>query len=123
MDTQTDRPSRALQWAVDMFGPDVAMNPHERALRFFEEAAEVAHTMGAPAKTLQAVIGRVFSREAGTIPRELGQAQMTLEVLAKALGVDLDGEAAKEFQRVQSIPKVEWDRRHAAKVAIGIAKA
>lgn len=121
MDMQIDRPSRALMWAVETFG-DVALDRHERALRFVEESIELAEAMCLTSSELQAIIVRVYNRPSGNVPRELGQCQMTLEVLAKSIGVDLDQEATKEFQRVQDIPKDEWSRRHAAKVAIGIAK-
>lgn len=121
MDTSIDRPTRALIWAVEMFG-DIAMDRHERTLRFAEEAIELANAMGLTVHELQAITARVYGRPPGDIPRELGQCQMTLEVLAKALAIDLDQEATKEFYRVRSVPKDEWGRRHAAKVAIGIAK-
>lgn len=121
MDTQIDRPTRFLEWAHRTFG-DVALDPQERAMRFFEEAAELANALDLSQETMIAIVNRVCSREAGDIRRELGQALCTLELLAKAIGVDAEDEAAKEFQRVQRIPQAEWDRRHAAKVAIGIAK-
>jgi hypothetical protein len=42
MDMQIDRPSRFLMWAHETFG-NVALDPRERALRFTEEAVELAH--------------------------------------------------------------------------------
>lgn len=122
MDTQIDRPSRALIWAVEMFG-DIALDRRERVLRFVEEAIELAEAMSLTSAELQRIMVRVFNRPSGNVARELGQCQVTLECLAKAIGIDLDAEATKEFQRVHGIPKDEWERRHAAKVAIGIAKA
>lgn len=55
------------------------------------------------------------------MPVEAGQAQVTLELFAKSQLIDLEVEADREFFRVQKIPKEEWLRRHAAKVALGIA--
>ena len=121
MDTQIDRPSRFLNWAEETFGR-VALDPRERTMRFVEEAIELAHAIGLDAGTVEAIIGRVYFRQPGTVPREIGQALATLELLAKAIGIDADKEATAEFYRVQSIPKEEWARRHAAKVAIGIAR-
>lgn len=121
MDTQIDRPSRFLDWAHKTFG-DVALDPQERAMRFLEEAIEVAHTAGIGAETMQAIVERVVARPYGNIGREIGQALCTLELFAKVAGVDAEREAAAEFVRVQNIPQSEWDRRHAAKVKIGIAK-
>lgn len=120
MDMSFDRPARALMWAKETFG-DVALDARERALRFLEEAIELGHAMGIDVDTVLAIVDRVYDREGGNIPREIGQAQMTLECLAKAIGVDADVEATNEFYRIQAIPKEEWERRHAAKVALGIA--
>lgn len=118
--TTFDRPSRALQWAVDMFGR-IALDAKERALRFLEEGIELGHALFIPQETVEAIIKRVYGRERGDVRREIGQALMTLECLAKAIKVDADDEATKEFYRIQAIPKAEWERRHAAKKAIGIA--
>lgn len=120
MDTQIDRPGLFLEWAKETFG-NVALEPRERALRFLEEAIELAHAMGVGLDTLNAVSLRVYVRKAGTVPQEIGQSLATLELLAKAIGVDADAEATKEFYRVQAIPKEEWAKRHGAKVRIGIA--
>jgi NTP pyrophosphatase (non-canonical NTP hydrolase) len=115
-----DRPSRALNWAVEMFG-DVALEPRERTMRFVEEAIELAHAMHLERSTLDAIVERVYSRKHGLIYQEIGQSQITLECLAKSIGVDPEAEADREFFRIQAIPKAEWERRHAAKLAIGIA--
>lgn len=121
MDMQIDRPSRFLLWAQETFG-DIALDPRERVLRFLEEAVELAQAMHVSMDTTDAVVARVYRREPGEPPKEIGQALATLELLAKAMKVDADAEATKEFIRVQSIPKEEWARRHGAKVALGIAR-
>lgn len=121
MDTQIDRPARFLRWAHQTFG-DVALDPRERTTRFLEEAVELAQAMEVPEETVRAVVARVYSRRSGHPERELGQSLATLELLAQAMGVDMDAEATREFQRVQAIPQSEWDRRHKAKVALGIAR-
>lgn len=115
-----ERPAAALKWAAEMFG-EIALEPRERAMRFVEEAVELVHAMGLDATTLQNISTRVYGRNHGYIPREIGQAQMTLEALAEAIGQNAQREAADEFKRVQAIPKSEWSRRHLAKVDIGIA--
>jgi hypothetical protein len=121
MDTQIDRPSRFLAWAHETFG-DVALDPTERLMRFVEEAVELAVACDLPRERLEKIIERVYSRGPGNIEQEAAQCQVTLELWAKALRFDLDAAATKEFYRVQSIPKEEWARRHAAKVAVGIAR-
>lgn len=118
---RAERPERALKWAVDMFGP-IAMDQRERTMRFLEEAIELAHALKLDRNTVQAIVARVYGRSPGYIPREIGQSLMTLEVLAQALGHDAEREAESEFDRVQTIPKQEWERRHSAKQALGIAE-
>lgn len=118
--TTIDRPFRALKWAEEMFGL-IALDPRERTMRFLEEAIELAHASGLEVSMVEAITGRVYGSPQGLLTREIGQSLMTLEILAKNLGIDADHEASEEFQRVQRIPKKEWQRRHAAKVAIGIA--
>jgi len=121
MDMQIDRPSRFLDWAHDTFG-EIALNPAERTMRFVEEAVELALACNMPRETLDRITARVYGRAQGNIEQEVAQCQVTLELLAKVLRVDLDAVATAEFQRVQSIPKEEWERRHGAKVALGIAR-
>jgi NTP pyrophosphatase (non-canonical NTP hydrolase) len=123
MDTQIDRPSRFLTWACETFTADVAMNPAERLMRFVEEAVELAVACDMPRVTAEKIVERVYGRGCpGNIKQETAQCQVTLELLAKVLRIDLDAAATEEFQRVQSIPKEEWERRHSAKVALGIAR-
>lgn len=121
MDTM-NRPRDFLGWAVDIFGP-IASDDMERTRRFIEEALELAHAMGLPLRDVDKISARVYSRPRGTIPQEVGQAQATVECLAENMNISADREASLEFDRVRSIPKEEWERRHAAKVSIGIAGA
>lgn len=103
-----------------MFGP-IALDRKERAARFIEEAIELAQAEDLPLNLVMAVASRVYARPAGDVQKEIGQAQVTLECLAKNLGLSVDAEAAREFDRVRSISSDEHQRRFAAKVAMGIA--
>lgn len=119
--TMTERASQFLQWAQETFG-DIALDPHERTMRFIEEAVELAHAMGVDAALMATLIERVYSRPAGQRSREIGQCLATLELLSRVLCVNADQEATAELARVKTIPKEEWERRHGAKVALGIAR-
>lgn len=110
-----------LQWAVGIFGP-VAVDRQERALRFLEEAIEVAHVEGISEVALKAVAKRVYANPPGDVGREIGQASATLEMLAANIGYSASAEGAREFVRVQAISKDVWQKRHKAKVDLGIAK-
>lgn len=114
------RPKRFLRWAFEMFG-HVAHDRQERLSRFVEEAVELAHAENMPRELLGKITERVYSRERGFVAKEIGQAQATLEMFAESIGLSSDGEAQREWDRVQSIPREEWERRHSAKVALGIA--
>lgn len=115
----TERAARHIEWAIEMFG-DIALNPRERALRFAEEALELAQTIGVDPAQLHAIIDRVYARPPGDTLREVGQCVVTLESFAHVARIDADAEAEREYARVQSIPKDEWQRRHRAKQAQGI---
>ena len=118
----SSRPKKFLAWAVSMFGP-IALDRCERLSRFVEEAIELAHAEGMAEELIGKIVARVYSREAGITAKELGQAQATLETFAENIGLSADVEAAREFERVLAIPREEWERRHEAKVALGIALA
>lgn len=111
-----------LEWACDTFTIEVAMDRRERALRMIEEAIELAQACGLEIPDLGIVISRVYDRPAGEPVKEIGQAGMCLALLAELYDCDLPYEMCREFMRVQSIPKDEWARRHAAKVELGMAK-
>lgn len=117
---QGTRPRDFLSWAVEVFGP-VAKLRSERLLRFVEEAIELAHAEGMEREVFNRVADRVYSRPAGDTPKEIGQAQACLETFAENIGLSSAAEAQREWERVQSIPREEWARRHAAKQALGIA--
>jgi hypothetical protein len=110
-----------LAWAVAVFGP-AAAEPEERMTRFLEEAIELAHAEGIPATGLQRIIDRVYARPAGSVMREVGQAQLTLELYAETVGISAEAEAAREFERVRAIPKEQWAARHREKIDAGIAQ-
>jgi hypothetical protein len=109
-----------LEWAVDKFGP-VALDRNERALRFVEEALELGQVEFVSEQQAIGLVKRVFSRSPGNVDKEIGQAALTLEALAENIGKNARHLLAVEYERIKSIPKEEWQRRHAAKVADGHA--
>lgn len=111
-----------LAWAVSMFG-EIARDPKERALRFLEEAVELGQAAGISKLELGKILARVYSRPAGNIAKEIAQSRACLDLLAHIVGVDPAAASAAELDRVRSIPKQEWTRRHQAKVEAGFARA
>lgn len=110
-----------MEWAVSTFGK-VAMERRERAMRLLEEAMELAQCERVGPDTATIILERVYQRPPGDVQKEIGQVQMTLTALAENLGHNAMREGEREFDRVKSIPQEEWDRRHKAKVAIGMAQ-
>lgn len=115
------RSTVALKWAVSIFG-EGAEDGEERAMRFIEEAVELVNAVGLSASVVHAIVERIYTRQKGDRGREMGQAMLTLELLAEAYGIDPSRCADVEFARIQAVPKEEWERRHKAKVEAGIAK-
>jgi hypothetical protein len=115
------RPKNFLTWAVEIFGP-IANDRRERIRRFAEEALELVHAECLSLDELDRITHRIWSRPPGETLKEIGQAQACLETFAESIGVSSNTLADIEFERVQTIPKEEWQRRHAAKVKIGIAQ-
>lgn len=120
--SSVDVPSQkeVLEWAASTFG-DLALDTNERALRFVEEAIELAQACGLTEDQLRRVAYRVYSRNPGSPHKETGQAAMTLLALSEWMKIDFDDALIREWRRVQSIPQAEWERRHNAKAAVGIA--
>lgn len=114
------RPAEFLAWAVRTFGP-IALDRQDRAARFLEEAIELAQSEDVSVDVVKVIVDRVYQRPGGYLHKEIGQAMVTLECLAENLGISADAEAAREFDRVRSIPPEEHQRRFAAKIAMGIA--
>jgi hypothetical protein len=113
------RPQDFYHWAIATFGP-IATSTEERVARFLEEAIEVAHSNRLPPHVILRLVDRVYSREPGAMPQEIGQAQICLECLAESLGLSADAEADAEFARVQALPKDHWVQRQRAKAELGI---
>lgn len=112
--------SECLEWAAATFGP-IARDRRERGLRFLEEALEVAQACGVEKEVTDKLVERAYSRPPGDLDKELGQAQACLAMLSFVADADAMANAKAEFARCKVIPKAEWDKRHAAKVAIGVA--
>lgn len=115
-----DRPDQSLQWAVDTFGP-VAKLKSERAMRFLEEAIELAQACGVDMQHCDRILWRVFTRPAGSAYREIGQSLMCLEALAASLNISANDECDAELALMKASDPAERRARHAEKVRLGIA--
>lgn len=111
----------ALVWAREMFGPDVADDPTERAARVLEEAAELAQAEGVDEGTALRIVERTFSRPAGERDHEGAQVAVTLAAWAARRGVDLVSAADAEVTRIRALDPEAVRAKHADKARAGIA--
>lgn len=111
---------RAVEWVMRALGPAILKSRRERAMRFFEEATELAQACGLAKHDMAAIVDRVMHRPSGEVAQESAGAYFTLLVLAHAHDVSLDWELMKEFRRVEDPAVVARIReKHAGKVAEG----
>ncbi len=114
------RPAKVLAWAVANFG-DCATERLERAARVAEEGIEIAQAEGLPGEVVGRILERVYSREPGELGQEIGGLALCLEACAENAGLDLESEARREWERISSLPKEWWEKKHAEKVSAGTA--
>jgi len=112
---------RTHAWALSTFG-ELALEPHERARRFLEEALELCQTQGVTHDEAHRLVDYVFERPIGEPRQELGGSMITLLLLAEVLGLDALGEALREQARVEQPGMRErMQAKHARKVQQGVA--
>ncbi|MGH8235432.1 MAG: hypothetical protein ACREXP_00230 [Steroidobacteraceae bacterium] len=109
-----------LKWATDNFGA-IAMNPDERAARLIEEAIEVCQAQGVSLETILRIAVRAYSRPVGVLGQEVGGCGIALLAMCEAAGLDAMVEVHREWDRVSTLPREHWQRKHAEKVAAGTA--
>lgn len=101
---------RVHEWAVACFAEDAA-DVTERNHRFLEEALELYQAVGASREEALALVDYVFGRPVGEAKKEIGGVALTLNSLASALGITVEGRAEEELLRVwQIIDKIKAKR-------------
>lgn len=101
-------------WLFECFGPEVAIDPTERAFRFFEEAAELCQSMGVTEVEALQLLGYVYERPVGEMGQEIGGVMVTLAALCSVTGMSIDILGGHELRRVWS-KKEKIRAKHAAK--------
>lgn len=101
---------------AEVFGRANMINPHERALRFFEEACELGQACGLSDIQMMDMIRYVTGREPGHVDQELAGVGLTLFALADARGYNLHGCLTHEVKRVLA-KKDQCRAKHASKPA------
>lgn len=80
-----------------------------------------AQAEGVPVDLVEKIAGRIYARPPGKLAQEIGGLAITLDALAENAGLNVNEEADRELARVLSLPKDWWARKHAEKVAAGVA--
>lgn len=97
-----ERQSTVARWTRETLG-DATMTSGERALRFFEEACELAQAEGLTTEQCAALVAHVFGKPAGDPAQEVGGVSVTLLAYCEARGFSADAAEARELARVLAI--------------------
>lgn len=92
------------EWVIHTFGSSALFSMEERALRFMEEATELAQACGLSYARVGAVQKHVYGRTVGTVRNEIGGTIHTLAALAAGMSMPL-GTIAIE------VAQSGWDRQ------------
>lgn len=110
----------AVEWGLRCFGTDHMRNKSVRALRFVEEALELAQACGVPAEKAVECVNVVYSRPVGHAFQEVGGSMVTLAVLCDTIGVDLEDAFEIEVRRCLSKDPAHFAERNKQKLGLGL---
>jgi NTP pyrophosphatase (non-canonical NTP hydrolase) len=111
----------AWEWGCRCFGLDHMTNKNVRALRFAEEALELAQACGVSEEKALALVRMVYSRPAGDVRQEIGGSMVTLSVLARLLGYDVESAFSIEVRRCLTKDPAHFAQRNKEKIDLGMA--
>ncbi len=119
--TRDERQAQVYLWVRSTFGIPNA-NVTERALRLFEEVAELTQAEGIDPVRLGAIIAHVYGKPVGDAVQEVGGIGTTLLAYCEAKGISADLAEERELQRVLAIEPEHFRKRHNLKAEAGIAE-
>lgn len=95
-------------------------DPHERAMRFMEEALELAQACGLEAREVSRLVDYVFAKDPGEVHQEIGGVMTTLFALGHARGLRVLGCAHDEIERIHKLPAEKFQNRQRRNALDGI---
>lgn len=106
---------RVFEWGKICFGVDHMQDHVVRAVRFFEEAAELTQAAGVGKAHAQRAFDYVYSRASGSVPQEMGGCCNTLYALAECFGLSLHDCEKAEIDRCLATPPEQFAERNGVK--------
>jgi len=116
------RQAIAIDWSVKAFGEAVATDKKERALRFLEEAIELAQACGIEFLDIPALAAHVYGKPVGEVAQEVGGVGVTLLILCQNLGLSAEDCEWAELKRILTLGPAHFTARQDAKAAAGVAR-
>lgn len=91
-----------------------------RALRFAEEAIELAQACGVDEQTMALLVKTVYGRPVGRPLQEIGGCMVTLSVLGDALNIGLEEAFEIEVRRCLAKTPEHFAERNKEKLVLGL---
>lgn len=110
---------RVERWVRFVLG-DNCMATHARALRFLEEAHELAQVCGVTRDEASRTRDMVYSKPAGSAAQEIGGCGVTLAGVAASLGVSVASLTNEEMRRIEHLPPDKFRARERLNAYLGI---
>lgn len=119
-----DFQGRVQKWMAVCFNSRIATSRRERVFRFLEEALELAQSLDLTADDARLVVDYVYGRPAGEPSQEVGGVNITLAALCWNEGIDMQGAALTELNRIERPEIMDKIRaKQDAKSAVGMGMA
>lgn len=110
----------AVDWGKRCFGNTHMTDRGIRALRFAEEAIELAQACDVPQEQIAKLVGIVYSRPRGQYFQEIGGSMVTLAVLCDLLGIGIEEAFEAEVRRCLSKTPEHFATRNKEKLDLGL---
>lgn len=111
----------AYEWGIRCFGKEHMTDRKVRALRFVEEAVELAQALEVDDVKLHLLVDKVYDRDKGAVPQEIGGCMVTLSVLCETLRIDMENAFLTEVLRCLSKSPEHFAARNRMKTDAGLS--
>jgi NTP pyrophosphatase (non-canonical NTP hydrolase) len=116
---RNDRQHEISTWGIKAFGVEESTSPPQRALRLLEEALELCQACGLEKEIIPGLVDHIYSKEPGSVDKEIGDVSVTILILAEAFGLSADACEAKMVNTLLAKDPAEHAARNANKNKLG----